>query len=213
MGEISAGWEVRTLGSVSEILNGHAFKSRDYVEEGIFVLRTKNFNDAGVVARQSDDVFLPEAFLESHPQYICEPFDFHMVMVGASLGKTALLLPHDLPALRNQNMWCFRASDNISRAFLRFSIDRLILDVMSWASGSARSFFRKSDFKNHQIVVPDLRILSEYQLLVEPMYLKISENTSENITLSNLRDTLLPKLISGELPIKNAEKFLEQAGV
>jgi type I restriction enzyme S subunit len=47
--------------------------------------------------------------------------------------------------------------------------------------------------------------------LSRPMYLKVVENERESRTLAALRDTLLPKLISGELRVKNAEKFIERA--
>lgn len=106
LGLVPRGWEVQAIGDISEILNGHAFKSEDYVNEdsGVFVLRTTNFSDDGYAKRLSKDVFLPPTFLKSHSKYLCEPYDFHLVMVGASVGTTSTLLPHMLPALRNQNM-------------------------------------------------------------------------------------------------------------
>lgn len=208
---IPADWRFTSLEELAEILNGHAFKSRDYEESGVFVLRTKNFEAHGRAARRDDDVFLPESFLESHRQYICEPFDFHLVMVGASVGKTSLLLPHLLPALRNQNMWCFRPKSCMpSRAFLNLSVERKVDEVMSWASGSARAFFRKSDFKKHTVMVPSNSLLRAFQRNVEPLYGRISSNSAESEELAAIRDTLLPKLLSGELRVGEAEKLAEE---
>jgi len=144
LGEIPKGWEVVELEALSHILNGFAFKSKDYCgPEGIRVLRTKNFTQSGYASKNTDDVFLPKSLLSSHKQYICEPFDFHLVMVGASVGNTALLLPNMLPALRNQNMWCFRPKETMpSKFYLNYAVQRKVESVMSWADGSARSFFR-----------------------------------------------------------------------
>ena len=63
------------------------------------------------------------------------------------------------------------------------------------------------------VLVSDESVREQFTLTVSPIFKKIKSLSHESATLSNIRDTLLPKLISGELPIKNAEKFLEQAGV
>lgn len=215
LGEIPRGWGISDLGVLSHILNGFAFKSKDYCgPEGIRVLRTKNFTKSGYVSKNTDDVFLPESFLSSHKQYICEPFDFHLVMVGASVGNTALLLPNMLPALRNQNMWCFRPKETMqSKFYLNYAVQRKVESVLSWADGSARSFFRKSDFRKHKIIVPTEDLLNLFEVKIKDYFELIAANTAENETLASLRDALLPKLISGELRVPDAEKFVEEAGV
>lgn len=211
LGKIPVGWKIVEIGSVSNILNGFAFKSKDYCDsEGIRVLRTKNFDDSGYATKREDDVFLPKNFMKTHSQYICEPFDFHIVMVGASVGKSSLLLPNMLPALRNQNMWCFRPKKNIvSKFFLNFSVQRKVVEVMSWADGSARSFFRKSDFHKHLILLPHEDILKRFEKIAHDHFNLVAKNLIENESLSTIRDTLLPKLISGELQVPDAEKFVE----
>lgn len=212
MGWIPEGWEVKPLGEESIILNGYAFKSEDYCEDGIFVLRTKNFDANGLSSRRGDDVFLPDSFSDSHESYLSQPFDFHLVMVGASIGKTSLLLPHMLPALRNQNMWCFRPkAQSMSKIFLNLSVQKKVEEVMSWASGSARSFFRKSDFRSHEILIPTKELLAQFEETVGPMYLKISSGSAETDQLTKLRDTSLPKLISGELRVTEAEQLTKKA--
>ncbi|SJN39022.1 Type I restriction-modification system, specificity subunit S [Pseudoalteromonas sp. JB197] len=51
------------------------------------------------------------------------------------------------------------------------------------------------------LVVPTILVLNEYESYVEGLFLKIRKNNNQSKTLKNLRDTLLPKLISGELQI------------
>jgi len=209
---LPVGWESKELGSLSEILNGFAFKSSDYVKEGLFVLRTKNFGDARSAERLSDDVYLPEKFAESHQKYLSEPFDFHVVMVAASLGKTSYIFPHLLPALRNQNMWCFRPKSSFPyRFFLNFSIEEKISHVIGWGSGSARDFFKKSDFVRHRITVCENSILDQFETTASSFYKKIAANHHQNETLVELRDTLLPKLMSGEIRVSDAEREVEAA--
>ena len=206
------GWEKKELGSLAQVLNGYAFKSSDYVKEGLFVLRTKNFGDAKSAERLADDVYLPEKFAEDYQKYLCEPFDFHVVMVAASLGKTSYIFPHMLPALRNQNMWCFRPAKGFPyRFFLNLSIEDKITHVIGWGSGSARDFFKKADFVKHQITICKNSILDQFEKTAASLYMKIAANHHQNETLAELRDTLLPKLMSGKIRVADAEHEVEEA--
>ena len=55
--------------------------------------------------------------------------------------------------------------------------------------------------------------MEKFDELISPIYEKMLLNTQENQILSDIRDTLLPKLISGELQVPNAKNFLKEAGV
>ncbi|WP_367986817.1 restriction endonuclease subunit S [Vibrio sp. NTOU-M3] len=206
LGWVPKGWSVTSVSEISDILNGFAFKSKDYVTSGNFVLRTKNFSE-NQVKKAHDDVFLPDKFLDSHSKYLCKPLDYHLVMVGASVGKCALIFEHHLPALRNQNMWCFRAKDKsiASQSFIKYMLDNLVLKNQGLASGSAREFFRKGDFGNQQVVIGSSDIQRQFEMNVLPTIEKMSLIASEVDVLTKLRDTLLPKLISGELRLDSPE--------
>ena len=52
-----------------------------------------------------------------------------------------------------------------------------------------------------------------YSKIIEPLFQKLSMNNNESLTLAALRDALLPKLISGELRVKDAERFLKERGL
>ena len=213
LGEIPTGWKVSKLESIFDVLGGHAFKSKDYVDNGVFVLRTKNFNK-GIAEPLHDDVFLPKSFLDSHQDFICEEYDYHLVMVGASLGKTGMIFPSMMPALRNQNMWCFRPREaKFSKLFTKFVVDTVTKKLLGFASGSARDFFKKGDFRSHKLVIPPETILESFRSITDPLLTKKSKNIEETKLITNLRDILLPKLISGELQIPDAENLIEEADI
>lgn len=206
LGMIPKGWGIQELSSITEILNGHAFKSGDYTKEGTFVLRTKNFSDDGYVENASDDVYLPDSFLTSHSKFLCEPYDFHLVMVGASIGKTSMILPLNLPALRNQNMWCFRPKYGFaSKVFLNNLVKNVVKLQMGFANGSAREFFTKGSFFSQQVIVPSDSVLTNYDKLTMPLLEKINYNQAQIQSLQKIRDTLLPKLLSGELDVSELD--------
>jgi type I restriction enzyme S subunit len=64
-----------------------------------------------------------------------------------------------------------------------------------------------------QIPVPSKFVLDAFERLVSPLLLRFSQNLDLDHTLAALRDTLLPRLISGELRVKDAERFMAEAGV
>jgi type I restriction enzyme S subunit len=53
--------------------------------------------------------------------------------------------------------------------------------------------------------------MSKFHNLIEPTFLRILSNDLQSITLSEIRDALLPKLLSGEIRLNDAEKFLGEA--
>lgn len=71
--------------------------------------------------------------------------------------------------------------------------------------GSAQPKFNKTDFKNLPIFLPPDDLLEQFHQIVKPMFELIDENNAENKALAITRDTLLPRLMSGELDVSNIE--------
>lgn len=65
-------------------------------------------------------------------------------------------------------------------------------------------------FENYSIVIPNDKIFKTFHSVIEPLFKKIFVNQSQIINLTNLRDLLIPQLISGKLRIPDPEKFLEE---
>lgn len=78
------------------------------------------------------------------------------------------------------------------------------------ADGAAYPAVRSSVIENLEIVVPDRpELLDAYHQLCDPMFRLADANRQESKTIASLRDSLLPKLISGEIRIKDAERMAE----
>jgi type I restriction enzyme S subunit len=79
------------------------------------------------------------------------------------------------------------------------------------ADGGAYPAVRPEGVVATKTVRPGREILKVFTQKVAPMLSRVASNAEEMTTLATLRDTLLPKLISGELRVKDAEKFVERA--
>lgn len=78
------------------------------------------------------------------------------------------------------------------------------LGLEQFNSGSAVPTLNRNHIHSLPLVVPTTLVLNEYESYVEDLFLKIRKNNIQSNTLKNLRDTLLPKLISGELQIPDS---------
>jgi type I restriction enzyme S subunit len=76
---------------------------------------------------------------------------------------------------------------------------------------SGRQRVPSSCFDNYLIAVPPEHIANEFQAAVRPLMQLVKVNSEANATLTALRDTLLLKLISGEIRVKDAEQLVERA--
>ena len=193
-------WEVKRLRDVCDIKNGYAFKSKTYQDEGYKIIRTVNFDNHLVTLNGL--TYISHEFAKEFKKFNLKRFDYLLVMVGASLGNFAIVTKDILPALQNQNMWCFRARAHISQHYLNFAIQDIVNENLHSSSGSARQFFQKSVFYNFEIVVPPTSLIKKFTEAAENIYSKIELNQAQIRTLETLRDTLLPKLMSGAVRVR-----------
>ncbi|HHW4673500.1 MAG TPA: restriction endonuclease subunit S, partial [Xylella fastidiosa subsp. pauca] len=79
--------------------------------------------------------------------------------------------------------------------------------IIGNANGSTFQEISKSNFRPIPVVVPSESVLEIFQKSADLLYRKMTENERESRSLAQLRDTLLPKLISGELRVPDAERI------
>ena len=72
-------------------------------------------------------------------------------------------------------------------------------------AGSTIVNLNKTQFGKIEVMIPSVSAMAAFDEIVEPMFKEILSNQIENIRLSNLRDTLLPRLISGELDVSDLD--------
>lgn len=95
----------------------------------------------------------------------------------------------------------------------RSSYDRDEFFMYETGTTGIKNFGFKYYSEDIPYTLPPSTLLEEFFEIAQPMIEKAGFNMRENMVLSELRDSLLPKLISGELRIPDAEKFLEEAGI
>lgn len=165
-------WPKKELGEVCRLGRGFAFKSEDYVPEGILNFRVSNIGKD----RQPDlenSVYLPHEFLKTYSEYQLQEGDFVIVMVGATTGKIGYITSDILPALLNQNMWRFFPNELVlKKRFLYYAIDQLPL----FRQGGARDYLTQSDFLKNQIPIPPLAVQQKIVAEIEAEQALVNTN-------------------------------------
>ena len=154
-----------------------------------------NFNECNFITQEKDEV-LRSGKLERN--------DIVLTTRG-TVGNLALydeLITYNHIRI-NSGMVIFR-SENISSIYLYiFLKSQFFTDsVIEQTSGSAQPQLPIRDIKKIKIIIPPQDILENFLLKVNPLYKKINSNQQQIKTLENMRDTLLPKLMSGEVRVK-----------
>jgi type I restriction enzyme S subunit len=95
--------------------------------------------------------------------------------------------------------------------YLAVTMDSFVGYLTSRADGAAYPAVRPHTFESAKLVVPPKDIANKFHELTEPLMRKRQWNFDQARTLSEVRDTLLPRLISGKLRVPEAEKLVEAA--
>lgn len=83
--------------------------------------------------------------------------------------------------------------------------DAFFAFVMQGAKGTKMPRGDKEQIMQYRVAISDVDTLERFNAVVEPMLAKVSHNRKENHNLAALRDTLLPKLMSGEIDVSQVE--------
>jgi type I restriction enzyme S subunit len=127
---------------------------------------------------------------------------------GHTRGQTSLLM---IDSYVNQSVIALAAdSCVISDLYLFFDLEKRYEQFRQISdSQSSRGSLTTKLLADLDVVVPPRDLVKKFNQVVEPLIERIGVSLEENSTLASLRDILLPKLLSGEIRIKQAEKLIE----
>ena len=211
IGEIPKGWQISTFADVLEIQGGFAFKSKDFGEDGDPVIKIKNIRGDGTVDQfDCDRVANADKKLD---KFLLRDGDAVIAMTGATVGKVGLMSVNDEKYYLNQRVGRLlpkSSSDRCWYSVLLLSSEKTKDFIEGYAYGSAQPNISSKDIGSIPNVTPCSELVESFNQTVSPLFLRTLITLKEIEILAELRDTLLPKLISGELRIPDAEKFLEE---
>ncbi|OYT17682.1 MAG: hypothetical protein B7C24_01405 [Bacteroidetes bacterium 4572_77] len=210
-GNIPSSFEVKTIGDYIRHQKGFAFKSKWYQETGQFVVRVSDTTENSINKNSCNKI--ADEIANDYRKYALNTNDIIIATVGSwppnyssVVGKVVRVPETVKGGLLNQNAVKLEMiiNDNKHQALLYFILkDKRFLDyIVSRAQGSAnQASIKLTDIFSYQIPMIENDKLFEISQYLEVCIAKQNKALKEIETLTQLRDTLLPKLISGELPV------------
>ena len=125
-----------------------------------------------------------------------------LAITGATLGQISLL---EIDSCANQSVVGILENEKVPYEFIYPYICHNIHELLSHQTGGAQQHINKQNIEQLVISLPKHDVICKYKKLVNPIYSKITNNCFENEQLTQLRDTLLPKLMSGEIDISKVD--------
>ncbi|MDD3945358.1 MAG: restriction endonuclease subunit S [Bacteroidales bacterium] len=192
-------WKKGKVGDLINILSGFAFKSNLFVESGKYRLITiKGVQDGYLDLNNADKI---EEVPDRMPDFCKLEIGDIILSLTGNVGRCCLVDTTDL--LLNQRVAKLHPINERNRAYTYFlfrqpQIKQLLEEM---GKGTAQSNLSPIETSNMELIIPDEEKIIEFSLMATPLLNKLLCNKKSIQNLTALRDTLLPKLISGEIGV------------
>ena len=207
LGEIPKGWNVGMLGDLAKVVNGYAFKSKDFSEYGEnAILKIRNVN--GRIVDIKNTQFVPNAVAAIvNDKFKVKSGYILIAMTGAEVGKIGIVPKTNKKLWLNQRVGRFEPTYQNSIVFIHtlFNVLNLTQEVRNSAMGSAQPNISSNGIECVKCLIPSRNFIDKFSNTFSENYQMLLDNLYENEQLELLRDTLLPKLISGELVVSDIQ--------
>ena len=204
LGMIPKGWKVGTLGEYCKVKSGYAFKSSWWKDKGMKVIKIKNITSEGTLDMNDCSYVELENTLKAK-DFKTNVGDLLIAMTGATIGKFCMISSEETMYVNQRVGKFFLGNNPIAKLpfiYCSLKTERIYSEIINKGQGSAQPNISGSDIENIRIPLPtEMDIISLFNGKLKCIFEKIINNQQEILHLTTLRDTLLPKLMSGEMDV------------
>lgn len=204
-GEVPEGWYGSEIGELIKTLGGGTPSTSEpeyWIDGQILWYSPTDLTKSGNLFSLTSEKKITNKGLQKSSAKLFPAYSI-MMTSRATVGEIAI---NTKEACTNQGFITLIPNDDLPLGFLFGWLKTQLKKVKSLASGSTFPELSKGDFREFEILVPRQKVVLKYEKIVSPLLSKIENNTIEIQTLTKTRDTLLPKLMSGQIRIQEAEK-------
>lgn len=212
LGEIPEGWEVKSAGNLFEVAIGKTPPRKEHLcfshdPHDLPWMSIKDLGQAGVFISRVSEYLTPVAVERYRVRRI--PNGVVVLSFKLTVGRVAIT---DGEMLSNEAIAHFLPyrETYLDSSYLYCYLHQFDLNSLGSTSSIATAV-NSDSIRAIPILIPSREVHSGFVRAVWSSFLRLREHERESRTLSSLQDTLLPKLISGEIRVKDADKFVERA--
>jgi len=206
LGEIPEGWQVEPFSEIVDVIGGGTPRTSvpEYWGGDIPWFSVGDAPPPSEVwVIDTEKKITPRAIEESSARIL--PVGTTIISARGTVGRIALV---GVPMAMNQSCYGLRGKLGTAGYFTYYATRSLVSTLQQRTHGSVFDTITRDTLASVTSIVPPLHLVDAFEALVGPIFGRILTNLHESRTLAALRDTLLPKLISGELRVKDAERLV-----
>lgn len=203
---IKNNWQIKKLGEVCKLKNGYAFKSDNYLDNGIPVIRISDIKDGLIVPRNT--VYVSEDSV--YDNYIINENEIIVAMSGATTGKFGIYKSKE-KAYQNQRVGKFDIIDKkqLDNNFLLHQLHSLKRQIEKDAYGGAQPNISSKKIEEMEIVLPPLETQQAIVSKIEELFSELDKGIAELKTaqqqLKTYRQSVLKWAFEGKLTNENVK--------
>jgi type I restriction enzyme, S subunit len=200
---IPEGWSIQPVGDVVDCVGGGTPSTTElkYWEGGTHHWTTpKDFSSLQAPVLLDTDRKLTDAGIAKISSGLL-PAGTLLLSSRAPVGYLAIAA---IPVAINQGFIALKCNECASNFFMLNWCQTNMAEIESRATGTTFPEISKQNFRPIRVILPPKELMAAFTAKVAPLYAQITANLHQSRTLTTLRDTLLPKLLNGELrPTQN----------
>ena len=202
LGMIPEGWKVVTLDDLTSKFGTGLNPRKNFVlgHGNNYYVTIKNMGNNRIYLNDRCDKVDDEALAKINKRSKLQKGDLLFSGIG-TIGRVAMVVDDPINWNTSESVFNMHPIDTVSSEFIYLLLlsDKFQQYVQQNAQGGVQQGIRMASLKAFQFAIPnDLKLFDN---LVKPIISKVKSNDKENDTLSLLRDTLLPRLMSGEIEV------------
>lgn len=212
LGLVPRGWKVESLTEVFDFKEGPGIRNWQYTNsnEGTRFINIRCIQNGDLTLESANRITDDEAN-GKYAHFHLKEWDV-VVSTSGTLGRSAIVRQEHLPLMLNTSVIRFRpVSGKMAFSYLYeyLNAPEFLFKLESMASGSVQKNFGPIHLKQIKLICPPFELVLHYEKITKPLFEKLIENRAQAQTLVTVRDTLLPRLISGQLRLPEAKAELE----
>jgi type I restriction enzyme, S subunit len=198
IGEIPNGWKLSTVGTETKtVLGGTPSRA----EESYWTAGTVGWINSSEVNRfriVEPTERITEAAVSNSAAELLPHHTTVLAITGATIGQVSI---SEISTTTNQSVVAVLSTDKLPTEFLYLWVRNRIGDLIAGQTGGAQQHINKNDVNDLLLLVCPDSIMGRFLALSGPLFSRICANEFESLSLRDLRDALLPKLLSGEIRV------------
>jgi len=209
LGPIPAGWRMGSFTDEVEVIGGGTPKTSiaEYWGGNIPWFSVADTPASGEIFVIDTQKRITEKGLDNCSSILL-PVGAVIISARGTVGNLALV---GVPMAMNQSCYAVRHIRSKNGYYLYYRTSSVVEVLRQRSHGSVFSTITRDTLRGVNVLIPSQHVVCEYERVVHPILQKIKLSLNQSRTLAALRDALLPKLISGELRVPDAERIVGRA--